>query len=168
MNKEELIVGNVQPDVMLRVSDGNVSASVSTAASPTKHNVFENAELLARLYMHQTELGYKLVGFFTACATIYAAIVGVSLQQYFVAVRDSPTAAPYIASLGLALALLSLAAPVALERSLRRIEETANEYAAALNLPVEKFVVVRFGGRLAAVAFVAIGAGWVVLLIRAL
>lgn len=167
MGENVVMTAPSQTGPQLHVSRENVAeASAPTGDEPLQHNVFSNPDMLLRLFMHQTELGYKLVGFFTACATIYAAVVGVTLQQYFVALRDTNGAASFIGALGLTLSLLSLFGPVALELSLRHVETSAARYAAALGLPVEPFTVVRLGGRLAFIAFTAITTGWIFLLFR--
>lgn len=134
---------------------------------PSQHNVFESAELLTKLLIHQTELGYKLVTFYTASATVYVALVGFTAQQYFSAVARSETARS-VALFGLFISLLAISAPFGLKTSLSHIELSASRYSEWLGLPNEKFVVVRFGMWASLVLFVAIAAGWVYLFARSI
>lgn len=132
---------------------------------PVRHNVFTNPDLLVQLLMSDIETGYKLVTFYTTSATLYLAIAGVMVQQYFAAVlAHDVRKASVIAWFGLFLSLISLAAPVGLRASRREIEVRAARYAEALGLPRERFTVVRFGGWLSLVCFVMICAGWTYLI----
>ena len=139
----------------------------SAVRNATDHNVFENPDLLVRLLTHETEVGYKLVTFYTACATLYVAVTGVAAQQYFNAALQRSEKAAAIAWFGLALGLISLAAPFGLRASLNEIQDRAVRYANALSIPSERFTVVRFGIWLSLLVFAAIAAGWMYLLIRA-
>jgi hypothetical protein len=135
----------------------------STSAKP-QHDVFANAQLLTTLYIHQAELGYKLVTFYTASATMYVALAGFTAQQYFVSVASRPATARNVALFGFLISLLSLGAPFGLGISLRQIERQANRYSESLGLPSEKFTVIRFGMWVSFVVFAAITAGWIYML----
>lgn len=128
--------------------------------------MFENPDLLVRLFTHQTELGYKVGTFYIACVTTYVALTGFTAQQYFNALSTSQIAATRIAIFGLSMAVMSLAAPFGLSAAMRHIERIAKTYSDALSLPAEDFPVIRFGRWLSLAAFVAITAGWTYVLIR--
>ena len=136
----------------------------SSESATTQHDVFKSAELLTTLFIHQAELGYKLVTFYTASATMYIALAGFTAQQYFATVASRPQTARHIALFGLFIALLSIAAPLGLGISLRQIERQANRYSESLGLPTEKFTVVRFGMWVSLVVFATITGGWIYLL----
>ena len=131
---------------------------------PVEHNVFANPDLLVRLLVSETEVGYKLVTFYTACATLYVAIVGLTVQQYFTALSERAARADGIAWFGLALSILSLTAPLGLRHCKQEIETRAARYAAALGLPEERFTVVGFGGWLSLFLFSMITIGWTYLI----
>jgi hypothetical protein len=152
------------PLVQAKEEDANHKA----VRSATDHNVFESPDLLVRLLTHETEVGYKLVTFYTACATLYVAVTGVAAQQYFNAALQHPEKAAAIAWFGLTFALISLAAPFGLRTCRKEIQERVDRYANALSIPSERFMVVRFGTWLSLLAFAAIAAGWMYLVIRGL
>lgn len=131
-----------------------------TSEPVTRHNVFENADLLVKLLISEIDIGYKLVTYYTASSTLYIAIVGVTAQQYFAAAPQNVAKASALASFGLALSLISLAAPFGLHYCRREIERRAERYALALALPPERFSVIRFGTWLSLCAFGAIAAAW--------
>ena len=131
----------------------------SANASP-RHNVFDNADLLVRLLMGEIDQGYKLVTYYTACATLYTAVVGVTAQQYFTALPQSSAKAASIAWFGFALSLLSLAGPFGLHICQREIAFRAAKYATALSLPPERFTVIRFGTWLSFFTFAVISVSW--------
>ena len=138
----------------------------SLDSSKSQHDVFKSAELLTTLFIHQAELGYKLVTFYTASATMYVALAGFTAQQYFVSVGPHPEAARNVALFGLFMALISMVAPFGLGVSLREIERQANRYSESLGLPSEKFMVVRFGMWVSLTVFAAIAVGWIYLFAR--
>lgn len=129
--------------------------------------VWGTPELLVDLLKHELETGYKLVTFYTACATAYVTIVGFAVKFYFDYYLTLRSAAVLISQFGLTLSLFSLIAPAGLELSRRDIAEKANRYATTLGLPEERFTVVRVGMWLSAALFAAIACAWVVLLLRA-
>lgn len=134
--------------------------------TPSRHNVFANPVLLVQLLVSETENGYKLVTFYTATATLYLAIAGVTMQQYFAAVLAGEVRkASIVAWFGFFFSLLSLAGPFGLHASRREIEVRAARYAEALGLPRERFTVVRFGGWLSLLCFALICAGWFYLIV---
>jgi len=139
----------------------------ATEIRPTRHNVFEHPELLVQLLMHQVQLGYKLVTFYTASATAYVAITGFAVQYYFINLLNNRTAAFRIAVFGMALSIAALVAPFGLAWSRGEIERTAGRYADSLGLPPERFTVVRFGTWLSFVTFLAIAAAWIYLVAEA-
>jgi hypothetical protein len=143
-----------------------VTDTGSLGSTKPQHDVFESAELLTTLFVHQAELGYKLVTFYTASATIYVALAGFTAQQYFASVSLRPDSARYVALFGLFISLLSMAAPFGLGMSLRHIERQANQYSESLGLPREKFIVVRFGMWVSLILFAAITGGWIYLFAR--
>jgi hypothetical protein len=130
--------------------------------------VFESAELLTKLLIHQTELGYKLVTFYTASATVYVSLVGFTAQMYFAAVATRPETARNVSLFGLIISVLAISAPFGLRVSLLQIEEQAARYSDGLGLPREKFIVVRFGMGASLILFVAITAGWLYLFARSI
>jgi len=130
----------------------------------TKHNVFNDPELLTKLFIHQADIGYRLATFYTACTTIYVALVGVAAQYYFSLVPKNREAAWRVAVFGCVVSVVALLAPIGLEASCRQIAAAADRYAEALGLPREKFTVVRFGAALSFVAFVMITIAWVLLI----
>jgi len=136
----------------------------SSESTKSPHDVFKSAELLTTLFIHQAELGYKLVTFYTASATMYVALAGFTAQQYFATVASRPQTARNVALFGLFISLLSIAAPFGLGISLRQIERQANRYSESLGLPNEKFTVIRFGMWVSSVVFAAITVGWIYLL----
>src|SRR3954469_5881952 len=148
------MVADVQP-----VTDSHPSTSTKP-----QHDVFASPELLTTLFIHQAELGYKLVTFYTASATMYVALAGFTAQQYFATVASRPQTARNVALFGLFISLLSIAAPFGLGISLRQIERQANRYSESLGLPSEKFTVIRFGMWVSSVVFAAIMVGWIYLL----
>jgi hypothetical protein len=149
------------------VDDAQPLTDTGSPGTPKRqHDVFESAELLTTLYIHQAELGYKLVTFYTASATMYIALAGFTAQQYFVSVGSRPATARNIALFGLFISLISTAAPFGLGMSLRHIERQANRYSQSLGLPSEKFIVVRFGMWLSLILFVAITLSWFYLFVR--
>ena len=149
------------------VDDAQPVTDTGSPGTPKRqHDVFESAELLTTLFIHQAELGYKLVTFYTASATVYVALAGFTAQQYFVSVGTRPATARNIALFGLFISLVSMAAPFGLGRSLRQIERQANRYSESLGLPGEKFIVVRFGMWLSLILFAAITLAWIYLIAR--
>lgn len=149
--------------------DQTESGTESVSSAPrSHHDVFESADLLTKLLIHQTELGYKLVTFYTASATVYVALVGFTAQQYFASVPARPETARNVAFFGLIVSLLAISAPFGLKVSLRRIEQQATRYSERLGLPSEKFIVVRFGMWASLILFTAITAGWVYLFARSI
>ncbi|HEY2094432.1 MAG TPA: hypothetical protein VGJ81_21410 [Thermoanaerobaculia bacterium] len=125
------------------------------------HDVFTNPNLLVSLLISQTDIGYKLVTFYTASATLYLAAAGALFQQYFASVLShQATKATGIAWFGLVLSVASLAAPFGIQQSRKEIEHRAARYADALGLPHERFTVVRFGGWLSLVVFAMICVAW--------
>ncbi|HEV7426574.1 MAG TPA: hypothetical protein VGQ46_09415 [Thermoanaerobaculia bacterium] len=141
-----------------------VTDTHSSTSTKPQYDVFASAQLLTTLYIHQAELGYKLVTFYTASATMYVARAGFTAQQYFASVGSRPGTARNVAFFGLLISLLSLAAPFGLGISLRQIERQANRYSESLGLPSEKFTVIRFGMWVSLIAFAAITVGWSYLL----
>lgn len=141
---------------------------VTDVEAPKKHDVFESPDLLTRLLIHQADLGYRLVTFYTACTTVYVGLVGVAAQYYFQLVPRDHAGALRVAVFGFVVSLFALFAPFGLEASRRQIAREATLYAAALSISPEEFTVVRFGGWLSLVAFVAISFAWLLLIFRAL
>jgi len=135
---------------------------------PATHNVFESADLLTRLLIHQADLGYRLATFYTASTTAYVAFVAVTAQYYFSFLPGDRAAAFRVAVFGFAVAIFAITAPFGLELSRRQIAAAAKTYAEALGLPAETFTVVRFGAALSFVAFSAIAVAWMFLIGRAL
>src|SRR5215212_1319862 len=108
---------------------------------PATHDVFKNPDLLVRLLLGDTDLGYKLVTFYTACATLYVAIVGVAAQQYFFALNHDHQKAVAIGWFCFVISGVSLTAPFGLNACRREIQSRAARYAAALGLPPERFMI---------------------------
>jgi hypothetical protein len=133
---------------------------VAGKPTPQRHNVFDSADLLVRLLIAEMDVGYKLVTYYTACATLYIAVVGVTAQQYFAALPQGGAKASGIAWFGFALSLLSLAGPFGLYVCRREIEARAAKYTTALALPPERFSVIRFGTWLSFCTFAVISVSW--------
>jgi hypothetical protein len=159
-------------NALLSVQDHPEAARRSSPADTAREanpdlDAWNRPELLVQLLRQELDTGYKLVTFYTACVTAYAAMVGFAVKYYFECFATLREASVLVAQIGLFLGLFTLIAPWGLETSRREIATKANKYAEALGIPTERFTVVRYGMWLSVPLFGAIVCAWAVLLVRA-